>query len=277
MNSIADCLGWGRRALGGGAAGALEAEQLLAHQLARPSVWLMGHPETEIEPAAAAGYRALVEHRAQGCPVAYLTGHKEFWSLDLKITPDVLVPRPESEGLVEVALAARDTLPTGDWLDLGCGSGAVGLALAGEVPETSVWFTDRSEAALAVAAGNARRLSLAVTLRLGDWYAAIPDQRFALIVCNPPYVEPGDPQLAPEVARFEPAQALFAPPDGLSALRRVIAGAPAHLQPGGLIAVEHAPWQAEAVADMLALAGLCDLHLHRDLSGFARIHSARMP
>ena len=277
MNSIADCLGWGRRALGGGVAGALEAEQLLAHQLACPGVWLMGHPETEIEPAAAAGYRALVEHRAQGCPVAYLTGHKEFWSLDLNITPDVLVPRPESEGLVEVALAALHTLPLGSWLDLGCGSGAVGLALAGEVPQARVWLTDNSEAALAVAVGNAKRLGLSVTSRAGDWYAAVGARRFALIVSNPPYVAPQDPQLEPEVARFEPAQALFAPPDGLSALREVIAGAPAHLQPGGLIAVEHAPWQAEAVSDMLALAGLGDLQLHRDLSGLARIHSARMP
>ena len=275
MNSIADCLGWGRRVLGG-AAGASEAERLLAHQLSRPNVWLMNHPEAPVEPAAAAGYRALIERRADGCPVAYLTGRKEFWSLEFEVSPAVLVPRPESECLVEAALVARDQLPPGDWLDLGCGSGAIGLALAGEAPEAPVWLTDQSEAALAVAVGNAKRLGLAITPRSGDWYAAVGARRFALIVCNPPYVAPNDPHLTPEVARFEPAQALFAPPDGLSALRRVIAGAPAHLQPGGLIAVEHAPWQAAAVAGMLAQAGLCDLQLHRDLAGLARISCARM-
>ena len=274
MNSVADCLGWGRQALGGDAAAASEAGRLLAHRLDRPDIWLIAHPEAPVEPAAAADYRALIERRADGCPVAYLTGHKEFWSLEIKVSPAVLVPRPESECLVEAALAAQAHLPPGDWLDLGCGSGAVGLALAGAEHAPQVWLTDRSEAALAVAAGNARRLGLEVTLCAGDWYAATPDQRFALIVCNPPYVSPQDPQLEPGVARFEPAEALFAPPDGLSALRRVIAGAPAHLQPGGLLAVEHAPWQAAAVDDMLALAGLCNRQVRRDIEGRARVSCA---
>ena len=278
MNSVAACLRWGRRALGGGASAAAEAEQLLACQLARPSVWLISHPQAPIEPAAAADYQALIRRRASGCPVAYLTGCKEFWTLSLHVSPAVLVPRPESEGWVEAALDARNHLPFGAWLDLGCGSGAVGLALARACPTASVYLADRSAAALQVAASNARRLNLAVTLRASDWYAALGDMKFALIVSNPPYIAPDDPHLEAQVARFEPAEALFAPPDGLSALRKVITDAPAHLHPGGMLAVEHAPWQAAAVGGLLAAAGLSARRVMHDIAGHARISRAwRMP
>lgn len=256
----------------------LDAELLLAHALAtsREGLYLaLRQPVTE---AAAARFAELVEARAGQQPVAYLTGEREFWSLRLAVTPDVLVPRPETELLVERALLR---LPAGDparVLDLGTGSGAIALAIARERPAAQVLGIDRSEAALAVARGNADRLGIGnVAWLRSDWYAALPPRRFDLIVSNPPYIADDEwPATDPETA-FEPVTALRAGADGLDDLRVIIAGAAGWLVPGGCLLVEHGYRQGAAVRALFTAAGLVDIASEADLAGQERITEGRRP
>lgn len=249
---------------------ALDAEVLLAHVLSVGRAQLRSHPE---EPAheRAGGYRALIARRAAGEPLAYLTGKREFWSLPVSVSRAVLVPRPETELLVERALALRSA-PEGRVVDLGTGSGAIALALARERPHWQVTATDISSEALAVARTNAVRLELSgIDFRHGSWFAPLAGARFDLIVSNPPYVAADDPALEDPALAHEPRLALTPGADALCCLREIARDAPRHLEPGGWLLLEHGATQAAAVRDELVLAGCRYVRSHRDLAGHERI------
>lgn len=255
----------------------VDAQVLLAHAVARDRSWIAAHRDDELEKAHADAFFALAGRRRDGEPVAYLTGVKEFWGLPLRVTSAVLVPRPETETLVELALEwiARDAEVR--VLDLATGSGAVALAIAHERPRTQVVATDVSGAALAVARDNAARLRLSnVTFVESDWWSAV-EGRFDAIVSNPPYVAPGDPHLGEGDLRFEPRGALVPPGDALSALRAIAMGAPRFLAAHGALAVEHGYDQSEAVRSVLREAGFEAITVRRDLAGIPRIVGGRLP
>ncbi|HUJ53093.1 MAG TPA: peptide chain release factor N(5)-glutamine methyltransferase [Steroidobacteraceae bacterium] len=253
------------------AAGAdLDAEVLLAHALAIPRAQLRSHPEAPADPQRIPHYLALIERRAAGEPLAYLTGWREFWSLTLAVNPAVLVPRPETELLVERALALR-AAAEGRVADLGTGSGAVALALASERPRWQITATDLSGAALAVARANAARLAITtLTFRAGSWFEPLGAEAFDLIVSNPPYVAAEDPALASAALAHEPRLALSPGADALSCLRTIVRGAPHHLAAGGWLLLEHGALQGPAVRDELVLAGFRYVRSHRDLGGHER-------
>jgi release factor glutamine methyltransferase len=220
-------------------------------------------------------YAELLTRRARGAPVAYLTGSREFWSLNLAVTPDVLVPRPETELLVELALTLCPKDERRRVLDLGTGSGAVALAIAAERPCVAITGVDISAAALAVARDNGRRLApQRVAWRLGSWFDAVPRECFDLIVGNPPYVAADDPALA--VLAAEPRLALASGPIGLDALTAIIDGAARHLLPDGWLLLEHGSTQAGAVADMLGRQGFGAIRTHEDYSGNPRVTLAQV-
>ena len=248
-----------------------DAEILLAHAAGVSRASLLAHDEEVPAPAAREAFAALVERRASGEPVAYLTGHKAFWSLDLVVTREVLIPRPETELLVEWALQKHPSRI----LDLCTGSGALALALASEMRDAVALATDVSQAALDVARANAQRLRIAnVTFAQGDLFEAVPEgPPFDLIVSNPPYVAEGDPHLR-DLA-FEPAIALTSGADGLAALRAIVAGAPRFLAGGGWLLVEHGAEQGAAVRALLAAAGFEAVETRRDLAGLERATGGR--
>ncbi|MDG4555750.1 MAG: peptide chain release factor N(5)-glutamine methyltransferase [Candidatus Competibacter sp.] len=256
----------------------LEAELLLAAALERPRGYLHAWPERVPEPERTARFVAWLDRRRAGEPIAYLLGRREFWSLELEVTPDTLIPRPETELLVELAL---ERLPAGRPLaiaDLGTGSGAVALALAAERPTARVVATDRSPAALAVARRNARRLNLpSVEFREGDWCAPLAGERFELMASNPPYVAAIDACWRRGDLRFEPTEALVAGEDGLDALRLIVAHAPACLRSGGWLLLEHGYDQGEAVPALLRERGFVDVSDHRDVAGLSRTSAGRWP
>jgi release factor glutamine methyltransferase len=252
----------------------LDAELLLAHALGCDRLRLYVEFEKPVTPEERSAFRALVRRRAEErVPVAYLTGTREFWSLPLTVTPDVLIPRPDTETLIEAVLARiPDRKAELAVLDLGTGCGAIALALARELPRARLTASDVSTAALAVARKNAEALGLAERVRFlaGDGFAPVAGERFDAIVSNPPYLAEGEAAgLAPEL-RHEPALALFLPGDGSALLRRIAAEAGALLGPGGLLALELAPPQAEGVTQCLAAAGFGAVAEHRDLSGCVR-------
>jgi len=250
----------------------LDAELLLCTVLQKGRGYLRGHPETRLDAAQAAHFAELVAARARGEPIAYLTGKREFWSLDLSVTPDTLIPRPETELLVEQALARVPASATWEILDLGTGSGAIALALAMERPDCRVVAVDISSEALDVARGNGARLGLAnLEFLQGDWYTPVTARRFQLIVSNPPYIALSDPHLARGDLRYEPRQALASGADGLDDLRHIVAGAPAHLHVGGGLLLEHGSSQAAQVRGLLQAAGLTEVHSIRDLGGHERV------
>lgn len=256
----------------------VDASLLLAHALGKPRSWLFAHADDALGAADAARFDALLARRAAGEPVAYLTGTRGFWTLELAVTPATLVPRPETELLVELALAR---LPQGQLLriaDLGTGSGAVALALAKERPQACVLATDASPEALDVARENARRHGIGnVTFRAGSWLQPLDGECFDLIASNPPYVADGDPHLARGDLRFEPAMALSCGPDGLDAIRIIVRDAPACLRSGGWLLLEHGWDQGEAVRALLVEAGFVDGVTERDLEGRDRVTLGRRP
>jgi release factor glutamine methyltransferase len=256
----------------------LDAELLLAHALGTSREGLYRLLRQPVPAAAAARFAALLAAREGQQPVAYLTGEREFWSLRLAVTPDVLVPRPETELLVERALLRIMPGSRARVLDLGTGSGAIALAVASERPLAQVLGTDRSEAALAVARGNATRLNISNTAWLeSDWYAALAPQQFDLVVSNPPYIADDEwPATDPDIA-FEPVGALRAGADGLDDLRVIIAAARDWLAPGGFLLVEHGQRQGAAVRALFAAAGLVDVGSEADLAGLERITEGRRP
>ena len=255
-----------------------EAEILLAAALGKSRAWIMAHPEERVLDCEATDrYEAHVTRRSHGEPVAYVLGEKEFWSLPLEVTPDVLIPRPETELVVELALSHLPRDREARVLDLAAGSGAIALALARELPRATVVGTDLSAAAIAVARRNAQRLGLAnVLFRTGSWFDPVAEERFDLIASNPPYIAADDARVESGVRRYEPAEALFSGPTGLEALQAIAAGAPKHLRPGGWLVVEHGDTQGAAVRALFTAAGFEDVCTFRDLSGLERCTEGRL-
>jgi release factor glutamine methyltransferase len=253
----------------------LDVQWMLEHLLQQPRSWLLAHDDTALSTAHWQRLQALLARRAAGEPLAYVLGEREFRGMRLQVSPDVLVPRPETELLVEWAL---EHLPVGAEsavVDLGTGSGAIALALRRERPNARLCATDRSAAALGIAADNARRLKLDIEWAQGDWWAPLAGRRFALAVSNPPYVAADDPHLA--ALAHEPRGALTPEGDGLDALSRIVAGAPSHLQPGAWLLLEHGHDQAGAVQDLLHAMGFGPAQTRADLAGLPRCTGARWP
>jgi release factor glutamine methyltransferase len=250
----------------------LDAQWLLGHLLKRPRAWLLAHDDSVLGSTDEAALRAGIAERAAGVPLAYVIGKREFCGLVLRVTTDVLVPRPETEGLVEWALqwldgqAPQRPMPT--VADLGTGSGAIALSIKQRCPRALITATDASPAALAVAEANGRHHALSVEWQLGDWWQPLAGRRFDLVVSNPPYVAGDDAHLA--ALSHEPRAALTPEGDGLGALRRIVAGAPAHLQAGGALLLEHGHDQASAVQALMHAAGFVGVSTRTDLADLAR-------
>ena len=256
----------------------VDAEWLLAHALDRPPGWLWAHADDAVEAAARERFEALLSRRAAGEPVAYLSGTQGFWSLDLRVTPATLIPRPETERLVELALVRLPADAPCRVADLGTGSGAIALAIARERPMAAVVATDASKAALAVAVANAQRNGIDnMWFRRGDWCEALGRERFDLIASNPPYIALGDPHLDQGDLRHEPPDALASGDDGLDAIRRIVRDAPAHLAPAGWLLLEHGWDQGEAVRALMAAAGFVEVATEPDLEGRDRVTLGRRP
>ena len=260
----------------------LDAQLLLAHVLGQSRTWLLTHEDASLADAQDAAFQALATRRAAGEPFAYLVGEREFHGLTLAVDPAVLVPRPDTETLVDWALALLQgelaSVPFPAVLDLGTGSGAIALAIKNGCPRAHVWAGERSADALAVARANAGRLGLEVRFAQGDWWSALdglPDLPvFDLVVSNPPYIAAGDPHLA--ALAHEPLSALVAADDGLADIVRITSGARGRLRTGGWLLFEHGWEQAEAVGRILADAGFGDIRTQADIEGRPRCTGGRL-
>lgn len=253
----------------------VDVEALALHVFSLSRAALIASASTTVPNAQSTQFHAVIERRRAGEPIAYLTGQREFWSLDLLVTPATLIPRPETELLVEQALVHIPADASRTVFDLGTGSGAIALAIARERPLARVIATDCSRDALAIATTNATRLGLRnVGLRLGDWFAPLAGLTADVIVSNPPYVAASDPHLTAGDVRFEPHTALFAGADGLDAVRHLIATAGNHLRPGGRLLLEHGLDQAEAIRALLTRGGWHNIRTHRDLADHDRMTAA---
>ncbi len=256
--------------------GRVDARVLACHLLGVDRAWLAANPMHVLTESQDARLDLLVAQRVLGHPVAYLVGSREFYGRDFAVDPAVLIPRPETETLVEAAL--ERLAPGQAALDLGTGSGAIAVSLACERPGAAVTAVDASAAALSLARANAGRLGAPVEFAEGHWYGPVAGRRFDLVVANPPYVAAGDRHLAEGDLRFEPAAALTdGSVDGLGAIREIVAGAPGHLKSGGWLLIEHGYDQAGACRDLLAAAGFVELLARADLAGIPRVAGGRRP
>lgn len=255
----------------------LELEVLLMQVLQQSRAFLYSHPDDALAPDRHSQMETLVQHRIDGTPVAYLTGHREFWSMDLKVTPDTLIPRPETELLVEVTLELTGDRPYLKILDLGTGSGAIALALAKERPQWAIHAVDQSAAALTVAKENAERLGLTqIQWQQSDWCTALLGSQFDLIVSNPPYIDPDDPHLLEGDLRFEPRDALVSADHGYADLIQIIHEAKRALKTGGYLILEHGYQQSQRLQGLLQDAGYTGIHSREDLQGHPRITYANL-
>lgn len=254
----------------------VDADALLCHLLDCRRSYLMTWPEHELDAAQQATLAGWLARRLNGEPIAHLIGEREFWSLPLKVSPATLIPRPDTEVLVEQALAR---LPGGPCalLDLGTGTGAIALALKSERPDADVWAVDRMPAAAALARTNSAALGLPIEVRDGSWFAPLSDApRFAMIVSNPPYIDGMDPHLHEGDVRFEPRSALVAEEQGLADIRLIVTQAPAHLVPGGWLLLEHGWDQGEAVRQLLLQQGYVQVETVRDYGDNERVTLGRL-
>lgn len=276
MQTVAEALAAAQQRLSASDTPRLDAELLLCHVLDKNRAWLRTWPERALTTDELAAFEALVVRRAAGEPVAYLTGHGGFWSLELKLTPATLIPRPDTETLVEWALELIPPAAAWHIADLGTGSGAIALAIARERPRCRIVATDASTEALAVAEENAALNQVAaVAFRHGAWFTPLAGERYHLIVSNPPYIAEHDPHLA--ALRHEPRSALTAGSDGLDDLRLLIAGAPHHLTPDGWLLLEHGWDQGAAVRELLQRHGYRQVQTRRDSAGHERSSGGQCP
>ena len=253
-----------------------EAQVLLGHVLDASRAWLSAHGEDKPEQFSAAQFRDLVERRRIGEPIAYLVGKREFYGLGLRVTPDVLIPRADTETLIDVALEKLDPGVSHDVLDLGTGSGCVAIAIAHERPAARVTAVDISPAALAVARRNALTAGVSVEFIQGRWFEPLSQNRFDVIVSNPPYVGAGDAHLRTGDLRFEPAMALISGIDGLNDIRVIVAGAGAYLRDGGWLLFEHGHDQTDVCRDLLVDAGFEEIVNRADIAGLPRVAGGRL-
>lgn len=278
MTTVADALAAARAKLP-----ASEVRLLLGHVMVRPAAWLIVHDDQVLDEDQLLAFASLVARRAGGEPVAYLIALREFFGREFAVSSAVLIPRPETELLVEIALArvgAGGTVTgaatsVARILDLGTGSGCLAITLALEIPQAQVTALDASAAALHVARSNAQRLGAPLRLLQSDWFSALADERFDLIVANPPYIADADPHLATGDLRYEPRGALASGSDGLEAIRRIVADAAEHLAPGGQLWLEHGYDQAVAVRQLFAAAGFVEVEQIPDLAGILRVTGGR--
>ena len=272
--TVGEALAWARARIG-----ALEARVLLSYASSWSSTKLTAWPERPLPPEVLQRFVDLVERRAAGVPVAYLVREREFYGRRIRVTPSVLIPRPETETLVEVAIALALTLPPGHApriLDLGTGSGCVAITLALELPQAEVLAVDALPEALGLAMGNAARLKASVSFMESDWFSRIgPGETFDLIVSNPPYLAQDDPHLEEGDLRFEPRQALVAGETGLEAIAVIVSEAPRHLAEGGWLLLEHGWDQAQRVRGLLLDAGFLEVQSWKDLAGHERVSGGR--
>ncbi|MCH7347439.1 peptide chain release factor N(5)-glutamine methyltransferase [Aeromonas sp. MR7] len=269
--------------LAGGESPRADADVLLCHLLGCRRSYLMTWPERTLDAAQQATLQGWLSRRLDGEPIAHLIGEREFWSLPLKVSPATLIPRPDTEVLVEQALArlpprpvAPDQAPCA-LLDLGTGTGAIALALKSERPDADVWAVDRMPEAAALARANSAALGLPITVRDGSWFEPLSGAPcFGMIVSNPPYIDGADPHLAEGDVRFEPRSALVADEQGLADIRLIVAGAPAHLLPGGWLLLEHGWQQGEAVRQLLLQHGYSQVETVRDYGDNERVTLGRL-
>jgi len=257
---------------------ALDADCLLCAVLSCTRTYLRTWPEQELTPEQVAQVEQLAVRREQGEPVAYILGVREFWSLPLQVSPATLIPRPDTEALVEWALTLLSEQGQGQKaLDLGTGTGAIALALKSEFPALAMWALERDPAALELARRNAARLGFSVNFLASNWFSALNERNFQLIVSNPPYIDAADPHLAQGDVRFEPHSALVADEDGLADIRQIIDQAPEYLAAGGWLLLEHGWQQAEAVRDLLSARGFQAITTKSDLGGQDRVSGGQWP
>lgn len=253
----------------------LEARMLAERALGRPRAWLIAHADETADAAAGQAFAAMAERRRQGEPIAYILGEREFYGLDFAVAPAVLIPRPETELLVELALERIPAATAARVLDLGTGSGAIAVTLAQQRPQARLTAVDVDYAALTLARANAKRHGVSVRFYCGDWFGALAGERFDLIVSNPPYVADADPHLALGDVRFEPQRALVGGADGLGCIRAIVAQAQAHLNPGAWLLFEHGYDQAPSCRALLEAQGYAEVQSWSDLAGIPRVSGGR--
>jgi len=277
MATIADSLNRGIRFLNDASSSPrLDCEVLLCHALECPRSRLFARPEEEVPRLQAWRYGHLLRRRREGVPVSYLTGEREFWSMNLRVNPATLIPRPETEDLVALALSLIPIDTATRLIDLGTGSGAIALAIAKERPCCNVTAVDRSQDALVIARQNAEDHQLKkVRFLCSDWFDALPGETFDLVLANPPYVAEGDPRLEPEVLAYEPVQALISGATGFEALERIATDALHHLAEGGHLIMEHGPGQSVRLIEFLESLGYHRVVRHHDINGHDRLVHAQ--
>ena len=276
MSTVSEALDWATEQLSESDDARLDSQVLLAYALNDSRTWLFTWPDKALDGATLTAFNALIEERKSGTPIAYITGYRDFWSLRLKVTPDTLIPRADTELLVETALTLKNVEKSCDVIDLGTGTGAIALSLANECPSWHITATDINPKTLAVAKENATTLELAVRFKESAWFDAIND-RYDLVISNPPYIELDDPHLQQGDLRFEPADALASGKDGLDDIRRLVQQALKHLKKDGYLLLEHGYQQAEAVRSLMAKAGYIDIETHQDIEDRDRVTLGKIP
>ncbi len=276
MSTVSEALDWATEQLSESDDARLDSQVLLAYTLNVSRTWLFTWPDKALDGVTLTAFNALIEERKNGTPIAYITGYRDFWSLRLKVTPDTLIPRADTELLVETALTLKNVEKPCDVIDLGTGTGAIALSLANECPSWRITATDINPKTLAVAKENAQTLELAVSFKESAWFDAIND-RFDLIISNPPYIESDDPHLQQGDLRFEPAGALASGKDGLDDIRLLVKQALKHLKKDGYLLLEHGFQQADAVRNLMTKAGYTDIETHQDIEDRDRITLGKIP